>query len=420
MPHSDDFYRHEQWAELADWRSVLAPHFATASQMLGVTTCPTTGPSETMMRAIAKDLGVAGSYHPTEIGVFLGKPGERVPDPYFDGAGPDRTGCIRCGQCMLGCRVGAKKTLVKNYLHLAERLGVTIHTERTVTDIRPGGAADGSDGYAVTSERSGAWIRRGRRTDIAKGIVMAGGALGTNQLLRRCKDAGSLPHLSERLGDLVRTNSEAIVAVTARDPGADLRSGIAITASVHPDEHTHFTNNTYGLGGDAMALNFGPLTGGRGRRGQVAKAVLSQPLRWLNPLRPKAWCRRSVVFTVMQSLDSSLSFRHRRPGGRLDTVVADGPAPKSYLPIANRVAELAAEHVGGYPQSSLTESLAGTPTTAHILGGASSVPLLTGASSTASAARTATRTCSSPRVRPCQRTSASTRASPSPPWRKRP
>lgn len=372
VPHSDDFYRHEQWAGLADWRTELAPHYATAQRMLGVTTFAGAGPSEKLMAAIAADMGVGDSVHPTEVGVFFGMPGKTVPDPYFDGAGPDRAGCIRCGECMLGCRHNAKNTLAKNYLYLAERRGVRIEAERTVTSIRPLGAADGSDGYVVTTERSGSRLARDRRKHFTRGVVLAGGALGTNRLLRTMKDGGELPRLSDRLGDLVRTNSEAIVAVTAGDKHADLRSDLAITTSVHPDAHTHFTNNTYGTKGDGMGMSFGPLTGGgaTSRILQFFLAYLARPWRWLDPLRTRGWSKRSVVFTVMQSLDSSISLRPSRRGGRLRTRLTDGTPPSSYLPVANRVAELAAAHVDGYPQTSVLESLRGAPTTAHILGGA--------------------------------------------------
>lgn len=370
VPHSDDFYRHPQWADLADWRTVLAPHFATAQRMLGAVTCVSDGPSERMMHTVAAELGVASAYHPTEVGVFLGTPGVAVTDPYFGGDGPERTGCIRCGQCMLGCRHGAKNTLVKNYLHLARRHGAQIHAERTVTDITPAGRADGSEGYVVTSVRTGRRFRRDRRRDHAAGVVLAGGALGTTRLLHTVRDSGSLPLLSPRIGDVVRTNSEAIVAATAFARDTDMIADIAITSSVHPDDQTHFTNNTYGLGGDLLGLIFGPLTGGRGRALKFLWELVRRPHRWLNPARTRGWSRRTVIFTVMQSVDSSLRLRPARWGRRLVTEATDGPAPSSYLPIANEVAQRAARIIGGYPQSSISESLLGAPTTAHILGGA--------------------------------------------------
>lgn len=371
VPHSDNFYRHEQWADLADWRQVLVPHYATAERMLGVTDCVSDGPSERMMKAVAADLGVADQVNQTRVGVFLGEPGRTVPDPYFAGAGPDRTGCLRCGECLLGCRHGAKNSLVKNYLYFAEQLGVRVEAERTVVSVRPLGADDGSDGYEVTTERSGAWLRRDRQTHHARGVVLAGGAMGTTELLSRARATGDLPRLSERVGQLVRTNSEAITAVTAHDRSRDLTTDLTITMSVHPDEHTHITNNTYATVGDAMGLTFGPFTGGRGRILQFLLAVLRRPGRWLNPLRVRGWSRHTIIFTVMQSVDNSLRLRHKRFGRGVATVVGPGDTrPASYLPIANRFTELAAKHIDGYPESSVVESLGSSPTTAHILGGA--------------------------------------------------
>lgn len=369
VPSSDAFYRHPQWAELADWRAVLAPHYATAKRMLGVVAFEGQGPSETLMQGLADDLGVADAVHPTDVGVWFGEPGETVPDPYFDGAGPDRTGCIRCGQCMLGCRYGAKNTLVKNYLALAERLGVRILPEREVTDVRPLGAPDGSDGYAVTTQRPGWWVRRDRRVHTARGVVVAGGALGTAELLRRCRDRGSLPGLSERLGDLVRTNSEAITAVTAPRGHEPLTADIAITSSIHPDTETHVTNNTYGAAGDALALSYGPITGGTHRLRQFLLALVIRPDRWLLPTRVAGWSRRTIIFTVMQSSESSLRLRPARRNG-LQTALTDGPAPSSHLPVANAVAEFAARRTGGVAQTSVLESVRSAPTTAHLLGGA--------------------------------------------------
>jgi len=360
QPRSDDFYRHPQWRELADWRGELAPHYATARRMLGVVEYAGRGPVESLMRGLAEDLGAPEGFRRTPVGVYLGEPGRRVPDPYFGGQGPDRTGCVKCGQCMLGCRYGAKNTLVKNYLWLAERGGAQVIAERQVVDVRP---IDG--GYAVTSTRPGP-LRRDKQTLTAAGVVFAAGALGTNELLRRCKNAGSLPGVSPRLGELVRTNSEAIPAVTAFRADTDYRSDLAITSSIFPDGQTHITNNTFGAGGNALALTFGPLTGGRS--GRWRQALAGMPRHLVRLLRIRSWSRRSVVFTVMQSTESSLALRPR--GRRLQTVQDVDHPVQSYLPIANRVAELAAARIDGYPQTSMVESFAGAPTSAHILGGA--------------------------------------------------
>jgi cholesterol oxidase len=382
VPRSDRFFRHPAWEGLADWRSELAPHYERASRMLGVIDADADGASERLMRRLAADLGVPDGYRPTPVGVFLGEPGqggETVPDPFFGGEGPDRTACIRCGQCLLGCRHGAKNTLVKNYLWLAERRGVEIRADSEVTDVRslPGPGVPGAAGYRLRFRRPGP-LPSASRTLTAGGVVIAAGALGSNRLLRRCRDAGSLGRLSPRLGRLVRTNSETITAATSAREGADYSADIAITASVFPDEHTHFTNNTYGAAGDLLGINFGPLTGGGSRPRRTAAALaqtVRRPGRWLAPRRLRGWSRRSVIFTTMQSTDTALRFRRRRGplgrGGALQTELEPGATPpQSFIPLANEVAERAAERMGGYAQSSLMESLLGTPGSAHLLGGA--------------------------------------------------
>src|SRR4051794_38334636 len=224
------FFRDPQWAELADWEADLAPHYETAERMLGVAEYQGMGPADRLLREYGEEIGVGDTFASTRVGVFFGPPGEQVDDPYFGGEGPRRTGCVRCGACMIGCRHGAKNTLVKNYLWFAEKLGVEIFPERQARDIRPLRAADGSEGYAVSSERSGAWLRRRRQTLTAKGVVVAAGALGTNQLLADCKHGGSLPGLSDRLGEVVRTNSESI----RRGPPAATTTTSAGRARSHP------------------------------------------------------------------------------------------------------------------------------------------------------------------------------------------
>lgn len=249
-----EFAANPQWAHLGDWDAELEKHYATAEHMLGVTSMAEDGTADTLLREYADEHGFGDTYARSRVGVFLGEPGKTVPDPYFGGEGPERAGCVQCGSCLLGCRHNAKNTLVKNYLWFAERRGARILAERTVTDIRPIGAADGSDGYVVTSERTGSWFRRDRQTHTAAGVVVAGGALGTNRLLLRCKHSGSLPDLSSRLGTLVRTNSESILAVTARDDTHDFSRGLALTSGVYPEPNTHIQPVTYGAGGDFMSL----------------------------------------------------------------------------------------------------------------------------------------------------------------------
>ena len=208
-----EFFANGQWADLADWDAVLRPHYDTAENMLGVQTVPFDSTGQTLMREMATHFGTEASFSRTPNAVFFGEAGMTVNDPYFGGRGPDRTGCTRCGACMVGCRIGAKNTLLKNYLWFAEKLGATVFAEHQVVEVKPIGSSDGSDGYRITSERPGAWLFKGRKSFTGRGVIFAAGALGTNQLLANCKHEGFLPELSQRLGDLVRTNSESILTV---------------------------------------------------------------------------------------------------------------------------------------------------------------------------------------------------------------
>ncbi|MEC3919352.1 GMC family oxidoreductase [Nocardia sp. CDC160] len=372
-----EFASNPQWAHLGDWDAELAPHYDTAEHMLGVTSLAEDSPADTLLREYADAHGFGDTYARSRVGVFLGEPGKTVPDPYFGGAGPERAGCVHCGSCLLGCRHNAKNTLVKNYLWFAERLGADILAERTVVDIRPLGAADGSDGYAVTSERTGRWVRRDRRTHTARGVVVAGGALGTNRLLLRCKLSGSLPGLSPRLGTLVRTNSESILGVTTRDDSHDFAHGIALTSGVYPTPTTHIQPVTYGAGGDFMSL-LTTLATPRGTRRTrpfhyVANA-LRHPVRFARASRIRHTSRRTMLLTTMESVDNSvrLKVRFRLPTGYpVLTTVQDPNHPiPQFIPAAYAAAEAIAERIGGVVQAAVPEAILSIPTTAHILGGA--------------------------------------------------
>ena len=370
------FFEDRQWSELGDWESDLAPHYDEAQRMLGVVDYDHEDPAARLLREFGEELGVGDTASPTRVGIYLGEPGKTVPDPYFGGEGPPRTGCTRCGRCMVGCPQGAKNTLVKNYLWLAERRGVEINPEREVVDVKPIGAADGSDGYYVTTERPGAWLRRKRRVHTARGVVIAGGALGTNHLLANCRHDGSLPALSPRLGELVRTNSEVILAVTAPDDEVDYMQRVAITSSVYPDPDTHIETVVYGHSGGAIKGLYTLLVGDGTR--------VTRPLRLLATLArhpghvaklafTPGWSRRTIILLVMQTLDNAIALRPKeklRGGVRLQTEQDPEKPIPTFIPVANQAAEWFAERTGGVAQSSFAEAAFNIPTTAHILGGA--------------------------------------------------
>jgi cholesterol oxidase len=403
------FFEDSQWSGMADWESELAPHYAEAQRMLGVTMNPYDDPADQLLRELGEELGVSDTYKKTPVGVYFGEPGgarasdraggvstsnggehgggeplAAVRDPYFGGEGPDRTPCSLCGRCMVGCPHGSKNTLVKNYLYLAEKRGAHVSPERTVIDIRPLGApgghaaaGDGSDGYEVESIRSGAWIRRERQVQRARGVVVSAGPLGTNTLLQRCRLDGSLPRISDRLGELVRTNSEAILAVTVpEDFPENMIKRVAITSSIYPDPNTHIETVTYGNDGDSMNRLYTLLTGDGTRATRPLKLlgqIARHPRRFAQLLRPKNWSRRTIIILVMQTLDNAMALRPKQ--GPFKTLWLsteqdpERPNP-TFIPVANQAAEWFAKRTGGIAQSSVMEAALNIPTTAHILGGA--------------------------------------------------
>ena len=368
-----DFYDDPQWRGITDWRAELAPHYDQAKRMLGVVTYPRLTAADRAMRAVADQMGVGNTFHPTPVGVFLGTPGKTVPDPYFGGAGPERTGCSHCGSCMTGCRHGAKNTLVKNYLWLAERAGAEVHPLTTAVAVRP--AAGG--GYEVATVRTGGLLRRRRRTFVADQVIFAAGALGTQRLLHEMRATGALPGLSPRVGELTRTNSEAILGASvprqrARRRGLDYSDGVAITSSFHPDPHTHIEPVRYGRGANAMGLMQTALVDGGPRRAlRLLGTIARKPVTYLPMLSVRGWSERTVIALVMQSLDNSLTTRYRRGlfGGGLRSRPGHGEPSPTWIPAGNEATRKLAAQIDGIAGGSVTEAF-DIPLTAHILGGA--------------------------------------------------
>src|ERR1700689_331622 len=378
------FFEDRQWAEMEDWESALAPHYEEAQRMLGVVQNPHDDPADQLLRELGEHLGVSDTYKKTPVGIFFGAEGESgktVPDPFFGGEGPERTGCKLCGRCMVGCPHGAKNTLVKNYLYLAEKLGARVTPERTVLDIRPLGSTDGSEGFQIESVRSGAWLRKERLVQRAGGVVVSAGPLGTNKLLQRCRVKGSLPRISARLGEFVRTNSESILAVTVpEDYPEDLIKRVAITSSIYPDPHTHIETVTYGNDGDSMHRLYTLLVGRGTRVTRPLKLIaqtLMHPKRVAKVLFPKHWSRRTIIILVMQTLDNAIALRPRKgPFGSFWLQTEQDPERPNptFIPVANQAAEWFAKRTGGVVEGSVPRARFTLPSTAHILGGAGIAP----------------------------------------------
>ncbi|MEV8032684.1 GMC family oxidoreductase [Streptomyces sp. NPDC086182] len=384
------FFEDPQWKDITDWEGELKPYYDQARRMLGVRLNPTMTPSDVHLKAAAERMGVGDTFHMAPVGVFFGdgqdadgsagaKPGEEVADPYFGGVGPSRKACTECGECMTGCRHGAKNTLNENYLHLAEKAGATVHPMTTVVSVTD----DSRGGYAVqtlpTDER-----RKGEgRTFTAQRVVLAAGTYGTQTLLHRMKAGGQLPYLSKRLGELTRTNSEALVGAQTDNrryrkahgaPRADFTKGVAITSSIHPDENTHIEPVRYGKGSNAMgglSILQVPYAEGSSRVAGWLVNAARHPLLVLRSLSNRRWSERTIIGLVMQSLDNSLTTYLKPKGAGRGLLTArqghGAPNPKQ-IRAASQAASVIAEEINGFAGSNVGE-LMGTPLTAHFLGG---------------------------------------------------
>ncbi len=383
MRPSDELFRNPSWKHLADWKEVLIPHYQTAEAMLGVVRNPCLWHSDQVMIEIASELGTAETFHPTLVGAYFGEPGKEgqpAPDPYFNGEGPARNGCTQCGGCMVGCRNNAKNTLVKNYLYFAEKWGAQIWSECEVSDVTPLSSNEADEArYEIVYHNSTGWLRTSQSRVRGRNIVFSAGSLGTQKLLFRCRDiTGSLPRVSPKLGHMVRTNSEALLGVVARDHQVDYSEGIAITSIFYADPVTTVEPVRYPAGSSLMRFLSSPLLE---TDGSVVKRflrtfleIIMHPVDFLNTYFLPGWAEHSTILLVMQTVDNHMRMHLGRniwtlfQKGLVSDVSAQHRVP-SKIDIGHRVTRRFAEKINGIPAGSINEGLLNIPMTAHILGG---------------------------------------------------
>ncbi len=364
-----EFFKSETWAHLADWEKELRPFYPQALKMLGASCNPKLQAGDIALRKLATKLGKEDHFEATNVAVYFGEPGVSVADPYFDGAGPERSGCNFCGGCMLGCRYNAKNTLDKNYLYLAQKAGALIQAEAEVYDVVPTDSKDGTEGYVIRW-RSSTALGRVQSELSSQGVIFAGGVMGTVPLLLKLKD-GSLPKLSGQIGRHIRTNSESLIGVTTFNKETDFSRGVAIGSILHTDEHSHLEPVRYPAGSGAWRLLMSPLVSGKTVLSRIKKVFadfFNYPQENLRAFFVRDWAKSTQILLFMQTINSTLHFSKGRFG--MKSFLDQGPAPTAFIPEAEQLANAYAQEVNGKPFVLASETLFGIPTTAHILGGA--------------------------------------------------
>ena len=363
------YFEDKQWKHITDWDAELTPWYDQASRMLGVAQNPYFSPSDKAMKEVADQMGVGHTFKLAPLGVYFGDgAGLKSKDPFFGGVGPDRSGCLQCGACMTGCRHNAKNTLPKNYLGLAEKAGAKVFPEHTA--IKTEQLPDGS--WKITARKSSAWFG-GKRSFTASHVVVAAGTYNTQKLLHKMKLDQVLPKISDQLGKLSRTNSEALTGSIMPKGGTDFSKGSAITSSFFPDDHTHVEPVRYGKGSNFMGMLQTVMTDGvniKDRRKQWLRQVITKPSLVLKIMDVRKWSERTVVALIMQNVDSAISVQAKRGlfGYRL-TSKNDSLTPNAtYIPAANEVARRVAENNGGIAGGHIGD-LVNAPFTAHFVGG---------------------------------------------------
>jgi cholesterol oxidase len=364
------FFKSGSWGKLLDWENELAPYYTEALRMLGAAKTPKMFDGDLGLKKVARKLNKEAKFATTNVAVYFGEENVTKPDPYFNGEGPERTGCNYCGACMTGCRNNSKNTLDKNYLYLAQKYGAEIIAEQEVVDVRPINTLDGSAGYEIEFKTSTKFFKK-RRKIKSKGVIFSGGVLGTVKLLLKLKTK-SLPNISDKLGQDIRTNNETLVSVSSLDKDKNFSKGVAIGSILDTDENSHLEICRYAEGSNAWKLIHFPYVTGKtifSRLSKVLWALLKSPIQYFKIYFVNSWAKKTVVLLFMQTLDSTLQFKMNFLGF-MSSSLSTGTKPTPFIPESIKLIKEYSKAVNGVSTSFALETLAGIPSTAHILGGA--------------------------------------------------
>ena len=359
----DHFFNSGSWKGILDWKNELEPFYDTAYKMLGATENPEFFDADLQLKKLADDISLSKKFETTKVAVYFGEENKEVPDPFFNGEGPARAGCNFCGQCMTGCPYNAKNTLDKNYLYLAQKYGAKILSDHFVTGVIPT-----EDGYDILYRKTGKYFAKKKKLK-TKGVVFSGGVLGTVPLLSKLKKT-TLPDISDRIGHDVRSNNEALIFVTSTDKNIDMSKGVAIGSILNTSEHRHLEPVRYGSGSGFWRVGVLPMVSESVWWKRIIKLIaklLKDPLKWLKVYTVRNFAKQTVVLLYMEDLEGKLKMK----SGEFfpTTSLQDGNPPSAFLPEAHKLATDYAKNVKGKPLTFVLETLTGTPSTAHILGG---------------------------------------------------
>ncbi|MFT5184420.1 MAG: cholesterol oxidase [Flavobacteriales bacterium] len=364
------FFNTGSWSSLHDWENELSPYYDIALKMLGATNTPKLFDGDIALKKVAHNLGLEDKFNSTKVAVYFGDENITQADPYFDGMGPERTGCNFCGACMTGCRNNSKNTLDKNYLYLAQKYGAEIMAENEVYDVSPINGKDGAQGYEIALKTSTNIFTK-RKKIRSRGVIFSGGVLGTIKLLLKLKST-SLPAISDKLGQDIRTNNETLVSVSSLEKDKNYSKGVAIGSILDTDENSHLEICRYSEGSNAWKLIHLPYVSGKNvltRLARVGLAVIKSPLNYFKIYFVNSWAKKTVVLLFMQTLDSTLRFK-RNMFGLMSSTVSTGKKPTPFIEESVNLIKEYSKVANGVSTSFALETIAGIPSTAHILGGA--------------------------------------------------